>query len=50
MQKIESLKVIKRDQKPAQNKSNGPEKKPLPPPPLPNNSGVNAKKKEEPKK
>lgn len=49
MQKIESLKVIKRDDKPVQNKSNVPDKKALPPP-IPNNSGVNSKKKEELKK
>lgn len=46
IQKIESLKNIRKEdkEKPAQNKSVIPEKKV---PPLPNNSGVNSKKKEE---
>jgi hypothetical protein len=48
IQKIESLKHIKKEEKPMQNKSVVPDKKVLPPPPPPpqNNSGVNQKKRE----
>ena len=52
MQKIESLKNIKYSnpaEKYIQNKSNAVEKKP-PPIPMPNNSGVNSRRKEEVKK
>jgi len=52
MQKIESLKNIKYSnpvEKSIQNKSSAVEKKP-PPIPMPNNSGVNSRKKEEAKK
>ena len=46
IQKIQSLKYIKKQEnsKAYQNKSSVPEKKT---PPLPNNSGVNSRKKEE---